>query len=109
MKQFSVYHSKVGRFGEREVIGFPMVHEKVAIVRCHAMEETFQLTNSICTPWFEGPQVTLVGAAVNRGGARSTSVGDVIVDDSNGDAYGVMGIGFEYLGRWSDLAEGVAL
>jgi hypothetical protein len=82
MKTFEVYHAKAMPFlyGKSPdeiaaIVDFPADYDHVATVQCESHEETFILTNHIDKKWWENPGVTLRKA----GGARSTSVGDVVV------------------------------
>jgi hypothetical protein len=74
-----VYHATNPTFGFGPALAFPDDYHHVARVELPDDEYplVFQLTNHIDHAWQENPRVTPVGSAVE--GARSTSVGDVIV------------------------------
>lgn len=92
---FQVFHyiGEFAPFSERAfrswLIGQRYV--KVADVQAVSLGEVFELTNSIYRPWNENPQVTM--APAYQGGARSTSVGDIIALPG-GELRGVASVGF---------------
>lgn len=53
----------------------------VATVDGDDKELAFELTNSIDTAWYSNPEIDVEPTAIK--GSRSTSVGDVMVDDKN--------------------------
>lgn len=66
----------------------------VAYVRCDTLDDAFRLTNHIDRPWYEHTEV----APVYTVGLRSTSVGDIVVDN-DGRAHLCCRIG------WAEIAE----
>ena len=81
-----VYHAKnfslnsLLHFDDVEIYNpFKEDYELVAVVNCEHVGETFQLTNSIERGWWENEEVCFVKDA---DGARSTSVGDLVEDES---------------------------
>lgn len=95
MAVFQVFHhigsDRHTRFSERAFAGWPADYTKVADVDAPALGAVFGLTNHIDSSWLENAGVRPVVSS-----ARSTSVGDVIVDAA-GKAHGVAGIGFREL------------
>lgn len=73
MTSFEIWH----RDTFRSIETFPVGFTHVANVNCEHVEAVFQSTNNIESSWLENPEVENV---FNLTGARSTSVGDVIVD-----------------------------
>lgn len=73
----------------------PMNYNVVAVVDTDDLEEAFRLTNSIDCPWQENSGVDSMLES-----ARSTSVGDVMVDD-NDKVWLVAGMGFTEV-EWDD-------
>lgn len=76
MPKFQVYHAVNPSFIP-QMMKFPAEYEKVAEVECEDLEDVFRVTNHINHNWTLNPQVTMYKA----GGVRSTSVGDVVVDE----------------------------
>ena len=81
---------------------FPSEFVAVARVECEELGETFQLTNSIDDYWWRNAGVEKLGTAE---GYRSTSVGDVVVDDATGEAFAVRGCGFSSLGKADEIGD----
>ena len=78
---FKVYHVKNEVFGnDPSSHEFPQDFDHVANVDTVSIDEVFGLTNHINTVWFDNERVEVI----KRG--RSTSVGDVVVDE-NGTAH----------------------
>ena len=79
---FEVWHRVAPSFldnSEAVLDAFPDGFVHVATVRTDDVGRVFELTNTITCGWWENPEVTVTEAVTARGGARSTSVGDVIV------------------------------
>ena len=57
----------------------------------------FELTNNITHAWTENPEVAVADSVVERGGCRSTSVGDVIIL-SDGKILQCMSSGWDVIG-----------
>jgi hypothetical protein len=57
----------------------------------------FELTNNITHAWTENPEVTPTDSVIERGGCRSTSVGDVIIL-SDGKILQCASCGWEHIG-----------
>lgn len=83
----TVYHLRYAagrdvrfRASEGEPIPFESAYfEPVALLlEVDGPGDAFERTNTIDRPWHEADDVRLLGSAAVRGGARSTSVGDVI-------------------------------
>ena len=72
------------------------VYELVGLIEAVSLEDAFHKTNSIESLWTAAINPVLL-AAKFRFGARSTSVGDVLVDDATGIAYHVSLFGFTML------------
>jgi len=72
-----VYHGK--NFGQMALkqTQWPADYELVATVKTDDLEKAFELTNHINSIWMQNPDVT-----AEPGQHRSTSVGDVMVDES---------------------------
>ena len=98
----SVWHAKEPTWGDTPIEWSPENYELVAIIEAEFegvprdLDDAFQLTNHITTPWWKNDGVELVGPAKRR----STSVGDVVF--SEGVAYLCDRIG------WKALAKGAA-
>lgn len=82
-----------------EIAAGILTYECVANVRTFNIAEAFRLTNSIDNEWWKNAGVTMKGNAARRGGARSTSVGDVIVVGGQ-RAYLCTGVEFARLEKW---------
>ncbi len=68
-----VYHTK--EFGNRDA-AFPADFDLVATVASEDLERVYFLTNHIDSPWTDNSSVEAVGDS-----HRSTSVGDVVVNE----------------------------
>jgi len=77
-------------FSDRTVAAWPADFTQVATVRGNSLDDAFRLTNHIDTPWTQNEDVT----ACVKQPVRSTSVGDVIVDEA-GAAHVVASFGFK--------------
>jgi len=75
--KYKVYHVNAPNFQPTIPIDFPNEFTKVAEVVCENLEEVFRVTNTINTPWWKNPEVKC------HRKTRSTSVGDVVVDENN--------------------------
>jgi hypothetical protein len=71
-----VYQAINPSFGVGEPPAWPNEYQLVAEVDCDTLGEAFELTNAIDAPWEENEEVTSI---VNP--CRSTSVGDIVVDN----------------------------
>ena len=80
-KQFLVYHTKSWalnanlHFNTEGYVPNKDDYERVALVECEELGQTFQATNHIDVAWWENPEVTLIKES------RSTSVGDIVEDE----------------------------
>ncbi len=74
LKKFRVYH--IDEFGKRDA-EFPEDFSLVAIIAAEDLEGVWKATNSIESPWTENIECY----DVFGGSHRSTSVGDVVVDE----------------------------
>jgi hypothetical protein len=76
MKVYEVWHAVPADFyAVRPVENFPLGFNMVAAVTAENVDEVFDMTNHIHNPWMENE-----GVAPKVLRARSTSVGDVVVD-----------------------------
>jgi len=80
--KYTVYHALQPNFGFGERKSFPNDYAKIAVVECEDIEDVFRATNHIDTNWMENKEVIECFVDI----ARSTSVGDVVVDE-NGNKY----------------------
>lgn len=81
--KYKVYHAINPTFGFGKQPEFPNEYELVAEVECDGVEDVFRITNHIDTNWTGNPEVIEV---YKTNGCRSTSVGDMAVDQ-NGKAF----------------------
>jgi hypothetical protein len=91
--KFKVYHAKEPTFGFGEPPKFPKGFEKVALVEVDEMSDVFRVTNHIDENWTFNPEVL---EAPKGAKVRSTSVGDVVADES-GEFYVCATVGWEKL------------
>lgn len=92
--KFKVYHTKT--WALNSLLHFKTVcfkphkddYKLVAEVECDALGETFELTNHIHQEWWKNDGVKLINES------RSTSVGDVVVDE-NGTVYLCESVGWK--------------
>lgn len=92
MSLFRVYHAKDPRFGIGEPPVFPEEYTHVADVPdCDHPDFAYRLTQNIDSSWHEEDRFVQALA----GPCRSTSVGDVLVDDTEGRVYRCLPIGWE--------------
>lgn len=78
--RFEVFHAKEPNFGMGEPREFPKEYRHVATVSdstVKTLDDVFRLTNHINKPWQCNVEVTL---HLKKPLHRSTSVGDVVVD-----------------------------
>lgn len=79
--KFQVYHAVKPTFGMTKP-NFPTDYKKIAIVETNDLEDVFRITNHIDEDWRKNPEVLeTIGDKF-----RSTSVGDVVVDEK-GEAH----------------------
>ena len=113
MTIYRVFHYTGRRYGEDAAAEYPTHYEFVADVVAENLEHAFQLTNHIDAPWTDNPEVTLPSGdrgkllearaknpAVNSSlvlQRRSTSVGDIFVEDITGRRFVVASFGFTEL------------
>ena len=91
-KTFTVFHAKIPNFGvtQKDNPNFCELHYvEVAKVQCNTLNEVYSLTNHIGKDWTTNKEIISCNAK-----CRSTSCGDVIVDDKTGEQYMVLGVGF---------------
>ena len=81
--KYKVYHAINPSFGFGIQPKFPEEYKLVAIVDCENIEDTFRVTNHIDEAWTKNPEVL----EVIGNGHRSTSVGDVVVDENKCTSY----------------------
>lgn len=87
MPTYRVYHADNPTFfmphAQKAVKDFPKGYTMVATVHAADIEDVFMATNNINRPWTQNVNVIPSGPVVERGGCRSTSVGDVITNDND--------------------------
>ena len=76
--KFKVYHAINPTFGFGDRPKYPSDYKQVAIVEAEDIEEVFRITNHIDDNWENNPEVL----EVIGNGHRSTSVGDIVVDEN---------------------------
>ena len=91
MGKFKVYHAKemvsaYGSFPEFTLANY----EEVAVVECKGLDDAFHLTNHIDEDWTLNKGIVSCNAT-----CRSTSVGDVIVQEELGKAFRCMRFGWD--------------
>lgn len=92
-----VYHAKNPTFGfGTSPVTWPDDFDLVALVDGDDLDDAFERTNNIDTPWMENVGVKVVKPS------RSTSAGDVVVD-SHGDVFVCLPLGWRQVGK-SDKA-----
>jgi hypothetical protein len=103
MPQFRVFHLKhttedSGKharldalFGDVDEAVRLGLYQEVAHVEADNIENVFRLTNHVDEDWTEGPAITRV-----KSPCRSTSVGDIVMDDSF-NLYKCASFGFDML------------
>lgn len=93
MARYTVWHKQSTHFmnlNDIELAAFPTGFEQVATVDADHLDMVYRLTNHIESAWWENE-----GILDHKAGSRSTSVGDVIVDDMGG-LWAVDMCGFRY-------------
>ena len=80
--KFEVYHAVEPTFGFGPKLVFPTDYEKVALIEAEDIGDTFRITNHIEHDWTTNPEVIKV-----YGRCRSTSVGDVMVNEDGTKFY----------------------
>jgi len=85
-----------------EDLGWPEKYEKTAVVVAHSHEDAYAKTQHLHRPWWENPGVKAFGIA-----ARSTSIGDIMQDNS-GQLWVVARFGFgKLVGNLAALAQAI--
>jgi len=77
--KFTVYHAKNPTFGFGKEQPFPEAYKKVALVEADSIDDVFRITNHIDSDWRDNPEVKEHNLFEKD---RSTSVGDVVVDEN---------------------------
>ena len=105
---YKVYHSESTReiiWGERGDVleNFNEGrYDFVASLEAEDFDEVYMRTNSIYRPWYEAEDIIELGQLVKKqGGARSTSVGDIIIQN-DGQVFFVARMGFEFLLKFGE-------
>ena len=93
---WEVYHRNDPDFRTYEEFT-PRNYTFVADVRAADLYTVYEATNNIDKPWTENARIERLSFYASRG-ARSTSVGDIIVNKTNHEIYAVMPTGYEFLG-----------
>lgn len=78
--KFTIYHAVNPTFGFGKKQSFPEAYKKVAIVESESLGDTFRITNHIEHDWTTNPEVVELFETTRH---RSTSVGDVAVDEND--------------------------
>lgn len=91
MPTFAVWHKQRSDFQGRRPDHFPDGFTKVATVAAAGLDDAFRLTNHIDIDWTQGLSVDMV----RPGPVRSTSIGDVLVNEMNGESSMVKALGWE--------------
>ena len=87
--KFTVHHAKIPNFGTGKDIPFTPEHfEKVAEVECENIDQAYWKTQHTDDNWSLNEEVTCFKQA------RSTSVGDVIVNEA-GERFRCKNVGWE--------------
>jgi hypothetical protein len=87
MTTFRVYHKTTPTFFDNDAVDldiFPSGFTLVAVVETDEVGRVFQLTNHIDSNWTKNPEVCPMTPAARAGQVRSTSVGDVVVEQGVG-------------------------
>ncbi len=90
--QYSIWHVKKPNFGFGKEFKFPDDYDKVAIVNAKNNDDAFMITNHIDSDWTKNSEVI----QLFKQKCRSTSVGDVVVDEDN-VAYRCENVGWEMI------------
>jgi len=98
--KYEIWHDQDPRFGFGERPEFPAAYTKVAVVESDDLDDVFRITNHIDHDWTTNPEVQWH----QPGGCRSTSVGDIVVDE-NGTAYYCANAGWDKLDDEADQTE----
>ena len=79
LNRYHVFHVDKPEFFSpgKLVVHFPKGFTKVAIVLAECLDHVFRATNHIDKPWWENPEVQWY-----KPESRSTSVGDIVIDQS---------------------------
>lgn len=84
-------------------------YSHVGSIDTNDLDEAYQLTNNINSSWIDGDKVDFLSDAVKaKGGCRSTSVGDILIDNSTGKIWIVASFGFDDLLKVAKEAKGNA-
>ena len=81
--KYKVYHTNKPTFGFGARAKFPQEYTQVALVECIDIEDAFRATNTIDDIWIKNPEVI----ELYQTSCRSTSVGDVLVDEDGNAMY----------------------
>jgi len=118
-KSYDVYHKINSDFITADTKFFESLYVKVAVIRFNmfsydhrgkvtpdlsqCLVHIFRYTNSIDKEWWqENPIGIEIDPCFNGEGCRSTSVGDVIIDNETGIIRSVCGVGFKEIPRAGD-------
>jgi hypothetical protein len=94
-KFYDVFHAKRDRatFMGHNHPNFPEDYDQVATVMSETLGDVFRITNHIDHAWYDNVEVVVA----NRE-ARSTSVGDVVLEVEGGAYYRVEMVGWKKIG-----------
>ena len=90
--RFEVYHARSPNFGMGEPREFPKEYRHIATVNCKDLDDVFRVTNHVDRPWQNNPQIKIHYNIT----PRSTSVGDVVVDQ-DGKQWRVESVGWKHI------------
>lgn len=91
---FNVWHKDEPKFHDNDaatLAAFPKGFTHVGNVDTFHIGRVFELSNSIDRAWWDNPQVE----KIVPGGLRSSSVGDVFVNEFDGKRYAVCSVGLK--------------
>jgi hypothetical protein len=92
--KYKVYHADEPTFGFGGKPTFPEDYTLVATVECKDEEDVFRATNHIDSDWTQNTEIVELHEEI----CRSTSVGDVVVDEDNVAMY-CAPVGWEDMGK----------
>lgn len=98
--KYSVYHAINPTFMDSKVRLFPTEFNLVAEVECETLERLFELTNHIHSDWTTNPEVKWRSG--NGKDIRSTSVGDMVVDEKL-DIFLCKTVGWKHYGNMDEI------
>ena len=79
---YKVYQANNPTFGFGTQPKFPEEYTLVATVNADGLDEVFESTNNIDKLWTQNENIVMLHKLPTPNGIRSTSVGDVVVDEA---------------------------